>query len=297
MNKGTFTYSLLQYHHSQLLGEVLNIGLIAYFPEAGRLEFLYPDKLLRLRYAYPSVPEKTIKSYFKYFQSRVDELNKQKNVFSDYDLNNSLKTFIESEFLQSDSSALQFGNYRTSVLYTDKIEHILNQLYNLYFSVFKIEDNSNRRIDEAHLLIKYKNLLKEGLSDQVSNLSLAQIEFDYDFNFGEEASSKSSYKFDVAWRDKKYLHLVKPVSFDLLRAETIERKAYQYFGRFYDLQEFASKSNSEFDLILAKPRSKSLHKAYDNAIRLLEKPKHVNLIDQEELQIYTEQTINAISKE
>ena len=62
MKNETFTYSLLQYHHSQLLGEVINIDLIVYFPDSSRLEFVYPEKLLRLRYAYPSVPEKTIKS-------------------------------------------------------------------------------------------------------------------------------------------------------------------------------------------------------------------------------------------
>lgn len=293
MNKGTFTYSLLQYRHSQLLGEVLNIGLIAYFPDAGRLEFLYPEKLLRLRYAYPSVPEKTIKAYFKYFQERVDELNQQKDIFSEYDLNNSLKVFLETEFLQSDSSALQFGNYRTSVLYSSKIELILNQLYNLYFSVFRIEENSHKRIDESHLLIKYKNLLKEGLEH--SNNGFANLEFDYDFQFGLETSAKSHYRFDVAWEDQNGLHLVKPVSFDLLRADTIEKKAYQYFGRFYDLQGYAENSNAEFDLLLARPKSKSLYKAYDNAIRLLEKPEHVNLIEQDELVGYTAQTIKAIS--
>lgn len=295
MNKGTFTYGLLQYHHSQLLGEVLNIGLIAYFPDAGRLEFLYPEKLLRLRYAYPSVPEKTIKAYFKYFQARVDELNKQKDVFSDYDLNKSLKTFLENEFLQADSSALQFGNYRTSVLYTTNRQHILNQLYNLYFSVFKVEDNSNRRIDESHLLLKYKNLLKDGLSAYHNDKGLEGLEYDYDIHSDSESVVKSSYKFDVAWKDKNHLHLVKPVSFDLLRAETIERKAYQYFGRFYDLQDYAVESNAEFDLLLAKPKNKSLYKAYDNAIRLLEKPKRVNLIHQDDLTEYTERTIEAIS--
>ena len=77
MNKGTFTYALLQYHHSQVLGEVLNIGLVVYFPDHNKLDFIYPNKLIRLKFAYPDVPEKTIKSYFKYFQSRVDELNKQ----------------------------------------------------------------------------------------------------------------------------------------------------------------------------------------------------------------------------
>jgi hypothetical protein len=137
MNKGTFTYALLQYHHSQLLGEVLNIGLIVYFPEHKRLEFIYPEKLIRLRFAYPDVPEKTIKAYFKYFDQRVKDLNDSSHIFHDYDLGKSLKVFLEKEFLAPDASALQFGNFRTSVLYTPDLERITNQLYNLYFSVFQ----------------------------------------------------------------------------------------------------------------------------------------------------------------
>ena len=296
MKNGTFTYSLLQYHHSQLLGEVINIGLIVYFPDSSRLEFIYPEKLLRLRYAYPSVPEKTIKSYFKYFRTRVDELNQQKDAFTEYGLEKSLKSFLESEFLPSDSSALQFGNYRTSVLYTTNIEHILNQLYNLYFSVFKIEDNAGKRVNESHLLIRYKNLLKEGIAQEQEIKSAKHLQFDYDIHFGNE-TLESNYRFDVAWKEKNNLHLVKPVSFDLLRAETIERKAYTYYGRFLDLQEYAYGSNAEFDLLLAKPKNRTLHKAYDNAIRLLEKPNRVNLIEQEQLISYTERTIEAISKQ
>ena len=140
MNKGTFTYALLQYRHSQILGEVLNIGLLAFFPIEQKLVFIYPEKLIRLRFAYPNLPEKTIKSYLRYFEDKVSQLNQQPDIFSSNQLELSLERLINEKFLAPDSSALQFGNFRTSVLYTNDRQIIVDQLYTLYFSVFQVSD-------------------------------------------------------------------------------------------------------------------------------------------------------------
>jgi hypothetical protein len=97
----------------------------------------------------------------------------------------------------------------------------------------------------------------------------------------------------VAWNEGQELHLVKPVSFDLARQDTIDRKAYQYYGRFTDLEDFAESKNYQFDVILAKPKSKSLFNAYDNAVRLLEKPKKVHLVEFDELTSYSKATVES----
>lgn len=290
MKNGTYTYGLLQYHHSQLLGEVLNIGLLVYFPEFKRLEFIFPEKLLRIRFAYPDFPEKTIKSYFRYFQKRVKELNMNPEIFSDYDLSHSLKDFINNELIASDSSALQFGNYRTSVLYTSDLEEIKNQLYNLYFSVFQIQDSGYKRIDESHLLILYKNLIKEYVHQDKPIAESNKFHYDYTI----ETAKDSNLTFDVAWKDQdQHLHLVKPISFDLTRTDAIERKAFQYYGQFTKLQEQAINKNYFFDVIIAKPHQKSSFPAYEKAIKLLQEPKRVQLINQDELESYSKATVES----
>jgi hypothetical protein len=286
MNKGTFTYCLLQYHHSQLLGEVLNIGLVVYFPHVKKLEILYPEKLLRLKFAYPDVPEKTIKAYYKYFEQRVAELNNKPDIFADYELHKSLKNFVDKELLPSDSSALQFGNYRSSVFYTPDTKHLTNQLYNLYFSVFHIHDSDVNRIDESILLKKYKKLLLE--FSQQHDVIKPTNKFHYDYAIAPNNTSKVT--FDIAWKDRDSLHLVKPMSFDLKREDSISKKAYQYYGQFLDLEEVAENNNYLFDVILAKPKTKALFATYDNAIRLLQKPKRVKLIELTELNSYSKAT-------
>lgn len=287
MNKGTFTYALLQYRHSQILGEVLNIGLLAFFPIEQKLVFIYPEKLIRLRFAYPNLPEKTIKSYLRYFEDKVSQLNLHPNFFSNKYLEHSLERLLNEEFLAPDSSALQFGNFKTAVLYTNDAQKIVDQLYNLYFSVFQVSDTHTGRVDESILLKKYTNYLKSLLPSDKLLKDTKGVFLDYAVNNNDHAS----LKFEIAWKAANNLHLVKPISFDLLKADSINRKAYQYFGQFADLQDTAESNNYLFDVILAKPKKKGLAKAYDNAIRLLEKPARVKLIEQDGLDQYAKDTV------
>lgn len=75
--------------------------------------------------------------YFSSFSQRAEEFNANPGLFPDNNINGFFQEFVENEFLPADSSALQFGQYRTSVLYTNDIEHIKSQLFNQYLSVFQ----------------------------------------------------------------------------------------------------------------------------------------------------------------
>lgn len=290
MNNGTFSYVQLQYHHSQILGEVLNVGLFAYFPEKNQLRFIYPEKLIRLRLAYPDVHEKSIRSYLKYFESRVSELNLSPEIFANYNLAESFLNFLHAEFLQSDSSALQLGQVKKSVMYSASLEVIADQLYNLYFSVFKQQEAVSGRIDESNLLVKYKKIFNEiNLKSSKSDLETA-----LKFDFKIAKNSGPPLNFEVAWSDKRLLHLIKPISFDLLKSESIQNKAYRFYGQFLDLDSYATENSIKFDLLLANPKSKSLFKTYDNALRLLRKPNNVDVIEFGDINHYAQITADSV---
>jgi hypothetical protein len=268
---------------------VLNVGLLAYFPGKCRLAFLCPDKLIRLKFTYPNVPEKTIKLYFKAFEEKIGKLNATPELFAGLELDNAFEKFISKEFLSEDSSALQFGEIKKGVQYIDDYKLICNQLYNLYFSVFEHHISNYNRIDESHLLTKYKNLIKD-LGRESYTKENKRLYFDYKISPKEG----ESFKFDIGWKNDT-LNLVKPVSFDVARNETIQSKAYKYYGQFLDLEDFAAQNNIRFDLLIAKPKKKELFKTFDNAIALLNKPKRVELIEQEGLSDYSIKTVNALS--
>jgi hypothetical protein len=289
MTNNIYKYSLLQYRHSQFLGEVLNIGVLVYYPSIPKLVFLKPEKLIRLKFAYPNVQEKTIKTYFKAFDERVDALNTKPELFSSIDSDASFAKLIHQEFLPEDSSSLQFGEIKKAIQFIDNLELIENQLYNLYFSVFEHNISNYHRIDEYHLLTKYKNLIKE-IGKDIYNKENKRLYFDYEI----KPQDGKSFKFDIGWKNGS-LNLVKPVSFDVARSETIQNKAYKFYGQFLDLESYAGHNNLRFDLLIAKPKRKELFKTFDNAIKLLNKPKHVELVESDDLVNYTKKTITAIS--
>jgi len=89
---------------------------------------------------------------------------------------------------------------------------------------------------------------------------------------------------------------VKPISFDLKESKSIAEKAYKNLGQFIDLQGEAIKKELRYDLILGRPKERSLYKEYDHAVKLLEKVKHVELIEEAAINKYSERAIVAITK-
>jgi hypothetical protein len=290
MNLKTYTYSILQYRHSQILEEVLNVGVIVYHHKEEKLFFLYPEKLARIRFAYPDVPEKIIKAYCKAFENRANEITQTPDFFSKFDLKNSFEKFLNDEFLSSDNSSLQFTNSKIGLSNELTYKIINNQLYNLYFTVFEHHGEIIKRIDEIYLINKYKQLLKK-LDKEILDKKSSKLKFDYIIKPSEE----NEIKFDFAWQNNG-LNLVKPISFDVKRRETLQRKAYLNFGQFSAIEDYAKNNKLRFDLILAKPKNKELYKSYDEAVSLLQKPKYVTLIDSNELEAYSKKTILELLK-
>ena len=70
-----FTYTILRYIHSQVLGEVFNVGILFSFLSQGKLVFKYPESLTRLKGLYRRFSESQIKAYQQGFARKAAELN------------------------------------------------------------------------------------------------------------------------------------------------------------------------------------------------------------------------------
>lgn len=293
--KALFQYSLLQFRYAQSLGEVLNVGVLVLFPAQKKVSFLFPKNLARLRYTYRSAPEKTLRTYFKSFSKRVEQLNKQPELFADYEQNPD--SFIDREFLTSDSSALQFGPIKTSLLYTENLSLIDDTLYEQFLSVYDPPEE-RARVDDADIKADYKTRVKNILH----KIDRPRKLFTEDYKIAVPTPSYSGesrigiHRFDFGWQNHG-LHLVKPVSFDLLRGSAIQDKAHANLGQFMLLDDYAKDHNVEFDLLVAPPRDKSLLDNYEYAISILQQPKSVKLIESSKMEEYVEQTIQGLLEE
>lgn len=111
--KNSFSYNILTYRHSVFLGEILNVGVLFIFPEKNLLEFHFPNKINRINKLYSDFNEKLVFSYLKSFElkSKLIKLDIYKYPFD-------FNKILTENFIIKDSSALQFGTFRTGVYYS-----------------------------------------------------------------------------------------------------------------------------------------------------------------------------------
>ena len=288
-----YTYCVLQYRHSQVLEECLNVGLLVYFPEYKQLHFLFPKKLGRITTVYPEVQERTIKLYLHSFADKVNYLNRSADIFANGIMDTSFVKFISENLLPPDSSSLQFSDPKRGLMRTNDLSQkediamVSEKLYKQYFYAYDSAIVDNNKRDEHYIISTYKRFLKEKENERGEQFKAIYYDVEISPTEGE------LFKFDICWQNGTK-NLVKPVSFDLTKPEHVQNKALKFFGQFKHLESYAEENNIMFDILLAKPKRKELFKNYNNAIKLLEEPKRVRLIAEEEIYKYSEKTAETI---
>jgi hypothetical protein len=228
-----------------------------------------------------------VKASLRSFAKKSQAINRHWDLFADALLRQSADAFIAAEFLPSDDSALQFDQTRTAVLYSDEITQVAADFYHTYFAEYETASSPATRHDEEYLLRQYKRLLSH---------SKANIE-EY-LQPGMTIQSDSvSLKSDLVWQNGT-TNLVKSIGFDLLDADNINRKSLEYFGRLNFLTELAQQEHYRFDLLISKPQNPKLHAAYYKAKDILQSsPAPKVIVEEQEIERYTEKTIREIVKE
>ncbi|PKK36536.1 hypothetical protein BWI96_11825 [Siphonobacter sp. SORGH_AS_0500] len=284
MKPSPFTYSLLQYNHSAVSGEILNVGILFIFPEHRKIIFRRLSKLTRLRNAYKSsFQEQLVKGYLKTFESKAREVSNKWNLFSEHIFKDSPDTFISKQFLNVDASSLQFSRTKVGITYNSDISSIANDYFNLYFGDWEEEESITVR-DEDYIVRKYKNSF---------------INVSYKNYIKEEpktiATDLTSIKIDISWQNGVE-HLVKPLSFDLASNHSINDKAVLYNAKLNHLSEVAHKNRQHFDILVTKPSNINLLDEYEKSVDLLKKNDGiVTVVEEDELETYTQKTIREVS--
>ena len=286
MNHGVFYYSLLRYAHSQVLGEVINVGVLFIFPTQATVLFRYPARLQRLKHLYPGFSERPVKTYLQAFERKSRRVTEQWRARGDGLLQPTPDAFIEAEFLVSDDSALQFDPVRTGVLYSADVAQVAQDFYQSYFAPYVDAPVARSRHDEEYLLKQYWGLLRTRHGEIEKYLQPGIT----------VASEATSLKTDLVWQNGT-TNLVKSVGFDLTDADNINRKSVEFFGRLNLLSQVAEENHYRFDLLVSKPQDKRLYPAYQKALDILRSssaPKEI--IEESAFEQYSEKTANEVIK-
>jgi hypothetical protein len=287
MKKDFYKYCVLKYKHSPFLDESINIGVLIFFSNVGKFSFSYSKNLSRIKFIYNNVPERTIKEYLKQIDKRLERLSLKNDVFHKLEIDD-LSSFISKYILPLDGSVLQFSNFKTDYQQDFKNDFIEEILLNKYF----IEDIKHQfnQPKEPELLHQFYDNLR-GLDFNLINKDKKRFFVDYTVT----NENGNEFKFDYAWQNGS-LNLVKPISFDLKESKSIAEKAYKNLGQFIDLENEAKNNNLRYDLIIGRPKFKSLFKDYDHAISLLDKIKYARIIEEDEIDNYSLKAIKAITE-
>ncbi|MES2854175.1 DUF3037 domain-containing protein [Flavobacterium sp. KS-LB2] len=287
MKKDFYKYCVLKYKHSPFLDESINIGLLIFFSNVGKFSFSYSKNLSRIKVIYNNVPERTIKEYLKQIDKRLERLSLNNDVFHKLEIDD-LSSFISKYILPLDGSVLQFSNFKTDYQQDFKNDFIEEILLNKYL----IEDIKHQfnQPKEPELLHQFYDNLR-GLDFNLINRDKKRFFVDYTVT----NENGNEFKFDYAWQNGS-LNLVKPISFDLKESKSIAEKAYKNLGQFIDLENEAKNNNLQYDLIIGRPKFKSLFKDYDHAISLLDKIKYARIIEENEIDNYSLKAIKAITE-
>jgi hypothetical protein len=282
----SFTYSILQYHHSLILGESINVGILFWFPSNEEIYFI-SGNINRIKSLYSDFDQ----SVYNYLaKSITNKIKSDKNSSFSLDSSSDFKKFIKTSILPEDATVLQFQDPVNIIL--DKInidiQKTIEEFSNLLLpGLINVKTGLIRH--NEHFLIKqftdiltehpyYRNIEKKLLKNQVitTNVNNTDIQI----------------KFDFAWQNGS-INIIKPLSFDLTEEKNILDKSLLNYGYLNLLSDYAKENNYRFDFIISKPQEKSLFKTYENALGLLENsdaPKRIIL--EEELVNYSLETLN-----
>jgi hypothetical protein len=275
-----FTYSVLQYKHSLILGEALNVGILFYFPINNRFEFVKGDGT-RAKSIYPDFEYATFNTYIKTITKKVKE---HVDIFNEHENKIDFAKYIHQNILAIDAAGLVFKEPISSS--TDIIDHkqIINEYSRLLLPSINLEKSTIIKHNENFIIKTFSNYLFG--KDKEIEKKLKKNEIIKTKHF--------SIKFDYSFQNKQ-TNFIKPISFDLTDEISIQNKSAILFSQLVDLKEYIKTSPSKFDILIAKPQH-GYKREFENALDLIDSVKiQKRLILDEDWTKFSEETLSLLS--
>ncbi len=276
-----FTYSVLQYKHSLVLGESINVGILFHFPEENSFEFVKGDSS-RAKSIYPDFNNSLFNGYIRNItdrvQNHVDLFNQQNHKIN-------FAEYIHKFILAEDAAGLVFHDavQVKNVFKTPKAA--ITEYSKLLLPGVITEKPLVHRHNESFILTTFRGYLQD--RDKSVEKKLEKNKYIKTKNF--------NIKFELAYHNKTN-HLIKPLSFDLADELSIQNKAAITFCHLNDLVDYAKSHKASFDFLIAKPQNKDFKGDYENALDYISNTKAPNkLITEDKWEEYTQNTFDFLA--
>ncbi len=273
-------YSVLRYKHDLVLGELLNVGILFYFPTTNKFQFVCGDGS-RAKAIYPVFDSYLFSNYLDNINNKISN---RFDLFIENPSFSNFSDFIHKFILPIDASGFIFGEPVQIQSVFDSTEKTVDEFSRLLLPGINVAKPKIVKYNEAYISKIFKGYLfgkDSSIEKKINkNQPISTKHFTLNFEF--------SYQSSVT-------RFIKPISFDFTDEASIQNKSALYFGYLAGLSEFANSSNSVFDFLVAKPNKTSLISAYENAIDFLESsntPK--SIIPLEQLESYSSNLLSEL---
>lgn len=269
MSKKAFTFQVLKYSHDPAAGELLNIGAILYCPELAFLGLQVERRFERLSQTFADFDGEGYRYIVRRFESIVDRLREE---YTQTLLGHAPASVAEitTEIWPDTDLSIKVGPMLSGV--TENPEQSLKEIFDRMVISQYVKEEKPTRSDEEVWTIYKKPLLERQLASILKPKSISTTEFEI--------------QFDHTFKNQRW-HVLQPVSFDLARPETVQRKAVSWLGNATALQ--GQQEMGTLFLLLGKPQLRSLKPAYDKAKNLLRRmPVAHDIVEEDQADSFAE---------
>lgn len=276
--KKQYSYTVLRYIHDITTEEFINIGVVLYSPQEKFLSAACTNKYGRLSRMFFDVEGDRFKQVVKYIQDQINELGGRIHQELEFEKLPDSVNKIVGKILPPDDGSLQFSDAGKGV--AENLSETLDELFVRYVTKYLEQPDLRSRSDEEVLKSFKKKFVEKGILDALKPFKVE--------------SKDDEQEFPYAWKNSTW-HVLQPLSFDLVKPDSIIQKARTWLGVGYSLlrPEEVKKRIKEgvtLNFLLGAPKEQKLLNYFNKAKSILSKiPCEHKFIHEEEAANFAEE--------
>ena len=276
--KTTYTFTILRYVHDTSTGEFANVGVALYAPDVKYLSAICTPHYGRVSKFFLDIDAEHFRSVMRFIQARFEEQAQKLDGVLPFVQPPKSVMEIARAILPPDDSSLQWSEPGGGV--TENPVGTLELLYDRMVQRYEHREKLPSREDDEIWKHFKRELESKHVLVYLRPKRIVGTDYDYEFEHA---------------RQNKIWHLYEPLSFDLLKAESILDKANRWLGRGVNLKD--SPEKFKVYMLLGEPRDEKLKAAFVKAQNILNKmPIKKEFVSEHEAADFSRQLANDITE-
>jgi AcrR family transcriptional regulator len=277
MNTHDYTYCFLRYRQDPEAGEFANIGLALWSPTLRFLAFQGSKRYSRLTHFFGDLDRDGYRLLIAHVERRFDALSAQLQQELALEAYPDNVRELACNVVPQDDGSLIWGPPRGG--FTADPNSELSRLFDRFIGRHN-EGVERARRDEDQI---FREVYRKAFTNERVAPRLQEHEI---------VAPLAQHTFKYAWKNGVW-NVYETLSFDLLEAESIEKKAHAWFGRSVHLAQSADEPRLHY--LLGKPSISANSQAYIQAKNILESAPNVLIVEEEQANEFARDLESAVA--